>query len=297
MMSEDAERFAPLRKFMHIDDLVTLHDRLEFEGRTKEAEDVGDFLHKLGKGYFPWLLPMGPDPRIGAWLNQLAEKAEDERRRKLVKQWTDRDTQAYRQWLDTADEAGQAQGATQERNFSHETMHQVWMPCPNGTKMVNMTFPCEGGVYQSHLIKVPRTAPAAFDRGEQHTAEKISVGTAPAGTARRPTEDYSGLVRQMHWGLRRAGAEFEDQMARYEAVDQKAMARAAERERAQKRAFCPDFLNTSAWAQNGGEEDNDGSSSSHSMVANPGGTVVDRALLPHLRHVTRARAVRSDTPP
>ena len=66
---------------------------------------------------------MGPNPRIGAWLNQLAEKAEDERRRKLVKQWTDSDTQAYRQWLEAADEAEQAQGATQERTFSHETMH------------------------------------------------------------------------------------------------------------------------------------------------------------------------------
>jgi hypothetical protein len=297
MMSEDAERFAPLRKFMQIDLLVDMHDQLEFAGMTKEAEDMGDFLHKLGKGYFPWLLPLGPDPRVGAWLNQLAEKAEDERRRKLVKQWTDRDTQMYRLWLDAADVAGQAQVAEQERGFSHVTLQQVWVPCQHGTKMVNMTFPCEEGVYQSRLIKVPRTEPAALDRGEQQAAEKISAGTAPVGSARRSTEDYSGLVRQMHWGLRRAGAEFEDQMARYEAVDQKAKARAAERERAQKRALCPDFLNPSSWVQNGGEEDNDGSSSSHSMVANPGGTVVDRALPPHLRHVTRARAVRSDTPP
>ena len=117
-------------------------------------------------------------------------------------------------------------------------------------------FPVWRGVYQSRLAKVPRTEPAALDRGEQQTAEKISAGTAPGGSIRRPTDEYNGLVRQMHWGLRRAGAEFEGQMARFEAVDQKAMARAAERERAQKRAFCPDFLNTSAWMQNGGEEDN-----------------------------------------
>ena len=87
MVSEEAERFAPLRKFMHIEGLVTLHDRLEFEGWTKEAEDLGDFLHKLGKGHFPWMCPIGTDPRTGAWLNQLAEKAQEEHRSEPHEHW------------------------------------------------------------------------------------------------------------------------------------------------------------------------------------------------------------------
>ena len=51
MMSEDAERHAPLKKVIFIDQLVGLHDQLEFNGSTKEAEDMGDFLHKLGEDY------------------------------------------------------------------------------------------------------------------------------------------------------------------------------------------------------------------------------------------------------
>ena len=59
----------------------------------------------------------------------------------------------------------------------------------------------------------------------------------------------------------------------------------------------PGFFNPGRWLQKGGEETNDGSSSSHSMTANPGCTEVDRPMPPHLQWWTRDRTVRSDTPP
>ena len=87
-------------------------------------------------------------------------------------------------------------------------------------------------------------------------------------------------------------------MASYDAISERAKERAEAREREQKRVFREEFQNhfSGAWFRGDGT-DNDGSSSSHSMTANPGGTVVNIALPPHLQAVTRARAVRSDTPP
>ena len=297
MMSEDAERYAPLKKVIFIDQLVDMHDQLEFNGRTKEAEDMGDFLHKLGKGYFRWLLPLGSHPRTAEWLTQLADKTTEERSRRLEKPWTEGDSQAYQQWLDTAYAMEQTQADETERDFSHVTMQQVWVPCPYGTKEVNMTFPCEAGAYHTRLVKVPRTAPyevAAPACG----AHPRPDGRSTEGGAGSPTHGYNGIVRQMYWGLKRATAEFEDQKARYERVDRKALERATEKKRAQQRALSQVFFNTKTWVQNGGEEDHDGSSSSQSMVANPGGTVVDRALPRHLQHVPRAEAEREgDTPP
>ena len=157
MMSEDAERFAPLRKFMQIDLLVDMHDQLEFDGKANEAEDLGDFLHKLGKGYFPWLLPLGPDPRIGAWLNQLAEKDREERCRKMVKQWTDRDTQMYRRWLDAADEAEQAQVAEQERG--------LLLSCDTATSLGAMSEWDKDGEHDFPVRG--RSLPGALDQSSQ----------------------------------------------------------------------------------------------------------------------------------
>ena len=294
MMSPYTERYASLRKFMYIDQLLVMHDQLEYAGMSQEANEVGDFLHKLGKGWFSWLLPMGPEPHIAAWLVQRSQAERDERSRRLSKPWTEQDTKVYHQWLDAAEEAGREQEAQQDREFSNVPMQQVWVPCPHGTKMVKAIFPDEEGVYREQWVKIPRTQPAAMDRGENRTAERLSTGSTAVGVSHRPAEDYGGLVRQMHWGLRVAGGEFDDRLNRYDDVDKKAAARAAERER---RGPHPFFLSTNLWEQHGGEDHTDGASSSQSMTVHPGGTVENRALPPHLQMVTRASVVRSDAAP
>ena len=231
---------------------------------------MGDFLHNVGKGHYAWLLPMGPDPRTAEWLTQLADKATEERSTRLERPWTESDNQAYRQWLDEEDAMEQTQAGATEREFSSVTMKQVWVPCPHGTKEVPRTAPYEGA------------APAcgAHPRPDGRSTTR---GTGD------PMHGYNGLVRHMYWGLRRAMAEFEEQKARYERVDRKALERIDAEKKAQKRAVSQAFFHTERVLQ-GRDEDHDGVSSSHSIIANQGSVVADGALPRHLQQVPRAEA-------
>ena len=80
MASDYGQKFQSLQIFLQIDALATVHGQMLTARRIHTADQLGDMLHKLGKGQYPWLLPMGPDPAMGVWLNELAKREREEQR-------------------------------------------------------------------------------------------------------------------------------------------------------------------------------------------------------------------------
>ena len=81
MASANGERHTSLHKFLYIDALATMYEQLELDGKDHEADVMGDFLDKVGRGHFPWMLPMGPHPGMETWMRQMAERERGTRTR------------------------------------------------------------------------------------------------------------------------------------------------------------------------------------------------------------------------
>ena len=78
MASGHGQRYQSVQKSLQVDQLVVLHDQMLQAGKIHSADQLGNLLLKMERRHFPWLTPMGDNPVMGVWLNELGKREKEE---------------------------------------------------------------------------------------------------------------------------------------------------------------------------------------------------------------------------